>query len=68
MKDLYELLADVLRDHRLYEYSWGTEEDCSCDHHDSKDHATHVAQVIGDLLIDLAGHGQLLASINRIAR
>ena len=32
------------------------------------DYRDHVAQLICDLLIDLAGTGQLLASIDRIAR
>lgn len=36
--------------------------------HDDAAFDAHLAQAVGDLLIDLAGTGRLLASIDRIAR
>ncbi len=51
-EDLYQLIADVI-DREIGEDSSTTE---------------HLAREVCDLLIDLAGTGQLLASIDRIAR
>lgn len=40
-----ERVSEILREHRLLEYSWGTEEDCQCGHL-GDDHAAHVSQVL----------------------
>lgn len=53
--DLYQKLAAVLNEHLPDRYL------------DSID-INKLAQAVGDLMIDLAGTGQLLASIDRIAR
>ena len=66
--DLYQQLAKIVDEH---EYIFGHDTNCPCGApgiliwHDYRD---HMAQLICDLLIDLADTGQLLASIGRIAR
>jgi hypothetical protein len=60
--DLYQQLAKVVDEHQ---YISGN---CPCGAPGIwfwSDYREHLAQVIGDLLIDLAGTGQLLASIDR---
>ena len=72
--DLREQIAAILTAHPLT-YS-GTYCECSPAHQyaecDSDEawgkHCAHVAREVTDLLIDLAGTGQLLASIDRIDR
>lgn len=61
--DLYKLAAGVLRNHRE---ELNEEDVCICGAHG--DWPVHVGQAVGDMLIDLAGTGQLLAAIDRIAR
>lgn len=70
MKDLRQQLAETIdQHHQSDEYGYPTEE-CRCQ--DDKDGtntwAEHLAHVLTDQLIDMAGTGQLLASINRIGR
>lgn len=72
MSDLYRLVTDIVAKHDCYDYAGGL--DCRCgesffgdDNNAEEFWAAHVGQVVGDLLIDLAGTGQLLASIDRIA-
>jgi hypothetical protein len=70
MPDLYQLIADTIdQHHQADEYGLDTE-DCRCgnDRDGTNTWAEHAGRVIGDMLIDLAGTGQLLASIDRIAR
>lgn len=73
MSDLYQLITDIVAKHDCYDYAGALQ--CRCgedfvgdDNNAEVFWAQHVAQVVGDLLIDLAGTGQLLASIDRIAR
>ena len=81
--DLQQLVAAVLKDHKWYfvgnlgvpgmpdrhgykcSCGWETRDDEGRELHDPDD---HVAQRIVDELIDLAGTGRLLASIDRIDR
>lgn len=73
MSDLYQLITDVVAKHDCYDYGGGLE--CRCgesftsdDENTERIWARHVGRLVGDLLIDLAGTGQLLASIDQIAR
>ena len=66
--DLYEQLATLVDKH---EYRFGHATNCLCGEPGIwfwHDYRAHLAQVIGDHLIDLAGTGQLLANIDQIAR
>ena len=66
--DLYQQLAKIVDEH---EYIFGHDTNCPCGAPGIwfwSDYRDHMAQLIGDLLIDLAGTGQLLASIDRIAK
>ena len=66
--DLYQQLAQIIDEHP---YFFGHDTNCMCGAPGIlvwSDYRDHLAQLIGDLLIDLAGTGQLLASIDRIAR
>lgn len=66
--DLYQHIAAVLREHD----SWLGGEACSCGWDIGElgleSWQDHAAQEVGDILIDLAGTGQLLATIDRVAR
>lgn len=70
--DLYGLIEALQRKHQstcghcCYDYP----ADCQCGWQGSEDEgwSEHVSRLVGDLLIDLAGTGQLLAAIDRIAR
>lgn len=68
--DLYQLIAKAIGEHHTFSsYSGGVQCDgCSWRWSPQSSADDHVAQVIGDMLIDLAGTGQLLASIDRVAR
>lgn len=66
--DLYQHVAAALREHD----SWAGKSECSCGWSIGElgleTWEDHAAQEVGDILIDLAGTGQLLASIDRVAR
>lgn len=84
MSDLYQLVAETLGGHRLEvksrtdacpDYPGFTtwHDGCICGWvgrylESDEQFDEHLAQAVGDLLIDLAGTGRLLASIDRIAR
>jgi hypothetical protein len=66
--DITDRIADVHRQH-VYEFGFAT--NCSCGEPGIwfwDDYVPHIAAAVADLLIDLAGTGQLLAGIDRIAR
>ncbi|MFV8317163.1 hypothetical protein [Mycobacterium sp. 23] len=68
--DLRQLLEAAIDQHHQAD-EWGYPvEDCCCgnDRDGTETWAAHLAFVISDLLIDLAGTGQLLASIDRLYR
>lgn len=68
--DLRQLLAAAIDEHHQSD-EWGYPvEECRCrnDRDGTETWAQHVAFVLSDLLIDLAGTGQLLASIDRLYR
>lgn len=68
MDDLYEQISGLVDKH---EYRFGHDTNCLCGEPGILfwgDYRAHLAQVLGDHLIDLAGTGRLLASIDRIAR
>ena len=65
--DLYQQLAQIIDEH---EYIFGHDTNCPCGAPGIlfwSDYRDHMAQLIGDLLIDLADTGQLLASIDGLA-
>lgn len=73
-RDLYQVIAEAVRRHpQADEYGHHVDE-CSgcgwphCQSDYADDYGTHLGRVIGDLLIDLAGTGELLRSIDWIAR
>jgi len=66
--DLYQQLVEIIDEHA---YIFGNDTNCPCGEPGIliwPDYRDHMAQLICDLLIDLADTGQLLASIARIAR
>jgi len=67
--DLYQQIAEVVDRHE-YRFGHDTNTNCLCGAPGIwfwDDYRRHLAEAVGDLLIDLAGTGQLLASIDRIA-
>jgi hypothetical protein len=70
--DIYRQIFELLNKHHstcghcCYDYP----ADCECgwEGSEDKDWAQHVGGLVGDLIIDLSGRGELLASIDRVAR
>lgn len=58
-------LTDLLRQHQLFEYSWGVEETCTCGV-DKGDFAAHVAAVLAEAFV-LVPKDQLHQETARIA-
>jgi hypothetical protein len=70
MTDLRTRIAAVLEKHAVAQYCWGPE-GCICDYKldiSDEDHPRHQADAVIDVLIDLAGHGELLKAIDRMYR
>lgn len=68
MDDLYDQITELVGKH---EYRFRHDTNCLCGAPGIwfwSDYRQHLAQVIGDHLIDLAGTGRLLAAMDAIAR
>lgn len=72
MSDLTDRIAEVQRRHvSAQTENWETKLRCECgqgEFSSKLEYSRHVAERITDLLIDLAGTGQLLSSIDQIGR